>query len=94
MTQPAVHLEGNRLAADCDTGAIGMIQHVQQTHQPVILTIGGKAEAVLLDAQEYENVLNALAMAKVLLKAEDDIIANRVLPVREFFKEFRRDKGV
>jgi len=87
-------IEANCLAADCHSGTIDMIQQVQQTHQPVILTIAGKPEAVLMDAHEYQKVLNALAMAKILLKAEHNIVENRVLPVREFFRKFRCDKVI
>ena len=34
------------------------------------------------------------ALAKLLLKSEQDISNNRVRPVREFFKELRREKTV
>ncbi len=85
-------IETKCLSADYHSGTIDMIQQVQQTHQPVFLTIDGKPEAVLMDADEYQKVLNALAMAKLLLKSERDIAENKVLPVREFFRKFRCDK--
>ena len=70
----------------------GLIQQVHKTLRPVVLTVNGKAEAVLMDAGEYAKSADALALAKLLLKAEQDISHGRVRPVGEFFKEFRREK--
>jgi prevent-host-death family protein len=75
-----------------ETGAI--LRQVHETGRPIVLTVNGKAEAVLLDAVEYEKIEATLAMLKALLKGEEDILSGKVTDAREFFREFRRAKKV
>lgn len=79
---------------DLKKNTSGLIQQVHKTHRPIVLTVNGKAEAVLIDAEEYEKSEEALALAKMLLKAEQDIANERIRPAKEFFKEFRSAKKV
>lgn len=73
-----------------DTNKI--LKQVHDTGRPIVLTVNGKAEAVLLDAKEYEKITNTLAMLKSLLVAENDIKEGNVKDSDEFFREFRRAK--
>ncbi len=41
-----------------------VIDQVQKTKRPVVLTVNGKAKAVLLDAKEYEKISSAFQMLK------------------------------
>lgn len=77
---------------DLKKNTSGLIQQVHKTHRPIVLTVNGKAEAVLVDAEEYEKSEEALALAKMLLKAEQDIANERIRPAKEFFKELRSAK--
>jgi hypothetical protein len=56
--------------------------------------VNGKAEAVLLDAKEYENITNAFNLLKLIVSAEEDISAGRYKEARSFFKEFKRAKKI
>lgn len=69
-----------------------ILQQVHDTGRPVVLTVNGKAEAVLLDAKEFEKMTNALAMLKLIVPAENDIKEGRTREAGTFFREFRRDK--
>lgn len=71
-----------------------ILKQVHDTKKPVVLTVNGKAEAVLVDAGEYERISEALAMMKLILSAEDDVKNDRITEAESFFREFRRDKKI
>ena len=55
----------------------------------MVLTVNGKADAVLIDAKTYEKHLSASNMAKLLAPAEADVHAGRTRPLRSFLREFK-----
>ena len=71
-----------------------VLEQVHKTKRPIVLTINGKAEAVLLDAKEYEKINNAFSLLKLLIPAEEDIKEKRYKEVRSFFQEFKIDKKI
>lgn len=71
-----------------------ILKQVHDTKKPVVLTVNGKAEAVLVDAGEYERISEALAMMKLILSAEEDVKNDRITEAETFFREFRRDKKI
>ena len=71
-----------------------MLEQIQKTKRPVVLTVNGKAEAVLLAAKEYEkiaddstdNALNfVLQLEKKVYSLEDFPDRNPYIPENEFF---------
>lgn len=75
-----------------DTNAI--LKHLHTTGRPVVLTINGKAKAVIMDAGEYEKTARAMNLLKLLIPAEEDIREGRYAEAAEFFKEFKRAKNI
>ncbi|MDF1577089.1 MAG: type II toxin-antitoxin system Phd/YefM family antitoxin [Desulfurivibrionaceae bacterium] len=71
-----------------------VLDQVHRTKRPVILTVNGKAEAVLVDAKEYEKISNAFNLLKLLAPAEEDIKTGRFTEAEEFFQEFKRGKEI
>jgi prevent-host-death family protein len=67
-----------------------ILDHVRKTGRPVVLTVNGKADAVLLDAKTYEKHLSASNMARLLGLAEADVNAGRTRPMRSFLRGFKR----
>ena len=66
-----------------------ILDHVRKTGRPVVLTVNGRADAVLIDAKTYEKHLSASNMAKLLAPAEADVHAGGTRPVRSFLREFK-----
>ena len=56
--------------------------------------MNGKAEAVLVDAKEYEKTTSAFNLLKLLIPAEEDVKEGRYLEARDFFGEFKRGKNI
>lgn len=71
-----------------------ILKQIHNTHRPVVLTVNGKAEAVLVDAIQYEKMVQAFNMAKMLKPAEEDVKEGRTRSARKFFKEFKNAKEI
>jgi prevent-host-death family protein len=73
------------------------LKQIKKTKRPIVLTVNGKAEAIVQDAAEYQRLLDIAARADVyeaLRQSEDDIAHGRVQPARELFNELRRRYGI
>lgn len=66
-----------------------ILQQVHKTGRPVILTVNGRADAVLLDAKTYEKHLSAFNLARLLAEGEADVSAGRVRSARAVLREFK-----
>jgi prevent-host-death family protein len=69
-----------------------LLKHVRETGRPLVLTVGGKADVVLMDARIYNDHLRSLHLARLLSEAEESLAAGKSRPAREFFKEFKHAK--
>ncbi len=83
-----------RSITDLKRNTNSILEQIHKTKRPVILTVNGKAEAVLMDAKEYEKINNAFSLLKLLAPAEEDISNSKFKEARAFFKEFKRDKKI
>jgi prevent-host-death family protein len=86
--------EDIRSITDLKRNTNSVLEQIHKTKRPVVLTVNGKAEAVLLDAKEYEKITHAFNLLKLLVPAEEDISAGRYKEAKAFFKEFRRAKKI
>jgi prevent-host-death family protein len=86
--------EDIRSITDLKRKTNSILEQIHKTKRPVVLTVNGKAEAVLMDAKEYEKITNAFSLLKLLVSAEEDISDKRYKEVRAFFKEFKRDRKI
>ncbi len=86
--------EDIRSITDLKRKTSSVLEQIHKTKRPVVLTVNGKAKAVLMDAKEYEKITSALGLLKLLIPAEEDINNKRYKEARAFFKEFRIDKKI
>ena len=84
--------EDIRSVTDLKRNTRDILDHLHATGRPVILTVNGKADSVLLDVRVYEKHLQAGNLAKLLAPAERDVERGRTRPARNFLKEFKRAK--
>ncbi len=71
-----------------------VFHQVHKTGRPVVITVKGKPDIVLLGADVYEEKLRTLNLALLLARGEEDIRRGKTRPAREFFKDLRRAKKV
>ncbi len=86
--------EDIRSVTDLKRNTKEILSQVHRTKRPVVLTVNGKADAVLMDTKTYEKHLKASNMARLLARAEDDVAAGRTRPIRTFLKEFKHGRKV
>lgn len=86
--------EDIRSITDLKRKTNSVLQQIHKTKRPVVLTVNGKAEAILMDAKEYEKITSAFGLFKLLIPAEEDIKKGRYKEARAFFKEFKIEKKI
>ena len=69
-----------RPLADFRANLAAVVRQVQRTKRPVILTQHGRSAAVLVDAAEYEALLDRAELLDDVRVAEDEVTAGRGLP--------------
>ena len=73
------------------------MKQLKKSKRPVVLTVKGKAAAIVQDAEAYQRLLDLAARADVyeaIRQSDDDIAHGRTVPAREFFREFRKRHGI
>lgn len=73
------------------------MKELKKTKKPLVLTINGKAEAVVQDAEAYQRLLDIAAQADALegiRQGTEDIKKRRVRPAREALETFRRNHAI
>jgi prevent-host-death family protein len=67
------------------------IKLLKKSKRPVVLTVRGKAAAVVQDAASYQRLLDIAARAdsgEGIRQGLEDVSKGRIRPAREFFDEF------
>jgi prevent-host-death family protein len=73
------------------------MKQVKKSRRPVVLTVRGKAAAVVQDAQAYQHLLDIAAQADAaegIRQGLEDVKKGRVRPAKEFFAEFEAEHGI
>jgi len=86
--------EDIRSITDLKRNTNSVLDQIHKTKRPVILTVNGKAEAVLVDAREYEKITNAFNLLKIIAPAEEDVKEGRFTGAKDFFREFKRGREI
>ncbi|MBL7180840.1 MAG: type II toxin-antitoxin system Phd/YefM family antitoxin [Pseudomonadota bacterium] len=67
--------------------AADLLNQINETHRPVIITQNGEPRAVLQDPKSYENMRNAIGILKLVSQGEGDIRDGRVKSQEDVFKD-------
>ena len=73
------------------------MRHLKKTKRPLILTVNGKAEAVLQDAEAYQRLLDIAARADAregIRQGLSDVKKGRTVAARDALAAFRRKHGI
>jgi prevent-host-death family protein len=74
-----------------------LMKHLKKSKRPLILTINGRAEAVVQDAEAYQRLLDIAAQADAsegIRQGLGDVKKGRVRPAREALEAFRRSHEI
>lgn len=73
------------------------MKQLRKSRRPVVLTVRGRAAAVVQDAEAYQRLLDIAAQADAeegIRQGLDDVAHGRTRPAREVFDEIRRKHGI
>ena len=73
------------------------MKHLKKSKRPVILTVKGKAAAIVQDAEAYQRLLDIAALADAdegIRQGLQDVKKGRVRSAKEVFKEFEARHGI
>ena len=57
--------------------AADVLNQINETRRPIIITQNGEPRAVLQDPESYENMRNAIGLLKLISQAEDDVTTGK-----------------
>jgi prevent-host-death family protein len=72
-----------------------VLAHLKETGEPIVLTVKGKAELVVQDAESYRRLAELAEKAEMiefLRKSREDVDAGRTLPMREALDALRKER--
>ncbi len=73
------------------------LKQLKKSKRPVVLTVKGKAAAVVQDAEAYQRLLDIAASANAeegIRQGLDDVAHGRTRPAKAVFDEIRRKHGI
>jgi PHD/YefM family antitoxin component YafN of YafNO toxin-antitoxin module len=74
-----------------------VMKQLKKTKEPLVLTVNGKAELVVQDAQSYQALLDAKERMETIegvRRGLESMKAGRGRPAEEFFKEFFAENNI
>jgi len=79
--KPVTYLKAN---------AAYLLDQINDTRRPVIITQNGESRAVLQDPKSYEEMRNALGLLKLLAQGEENIRKGNIRSQKEVFSDLAR----
>jgi prevent-host-death family protein len=73
------------------------MKQLRKSKRPVVLTVKGKAAAVVQDAEAYQRLLDIAARvdaAEGIRQGLEDAKKGKIRPAKEFFDEFEAEHGI
>ncbi len=86
--------EDIKSASDLKKRMREIFDQLHRTGRPVVVTVNGKPDVVLLDSAVFEKKLKALNLSQLLGEAEEDVRSGRIRPARAFLKSFKHAKKI
>jgi len=73
------------------------MKQIKKSKRPVVLTVNGKAAAVVQDAEAYQRLLDLAASVDAsegIRQGMDDVRKGKIRSAKEFFEEFEVRHGL
>jgi len=83
-----------RSLSDFKRNTADLLERLRKTGHPLVLTINGKAELVVQDAEAYQTLLDRVEAIEGIQRGLNDVKAGRVKSVRRVFDRLRRKHAI
>jgi len=78
-----------RPSADLRNHYSEISKECRETRKPVVITVNGRGDTVLLGLQEYNQMEAELELLRTLAEAEEDVLNGRVESIENTFDDIR-----
>lgn len=86
--------EDIKTVSDLKKKTNAIFKQIHRTGRPVIVTVNGKPDAVLLDVEVFEKKLKAFNLGILLSEAEAEVKEGRIRPARDFLRELKQSAKI
>jgi prevent-host-death family protein len=86
--------EDIKTVSDLKRNTNEIFKHMHDSGRPVVVTVNGKPDAILMDVNVFEKKLKALNLGLLLSPAEKDIKGGRTKNARTFLKELKKSAKI
>lgn len=83
-----------RSLSDFKRNTADLLDRLRQTGHPLVLTINGRAELIVQDAEAYQALLDRVEAIEAIQRGLQDVQTGRVKPVRRVFDRLRRKYAI
>ena len=83
-----------RSLSDFKRNTVDLLDRIRKTGNPMVLTINGKAELVVQDAEAYQALLDRVETLEGIQRGVADVKAGRTRPAQQVFDKLRRKHGI
>jgi prevent-host-death family protein len=83
-----------RSLSDFKRNTSELLERLKKTGNPLVLTINGKAEVVVQNAEAYQELLERVETIEGIQRGLADVKAGRTKPARGVFNRLRRKHGI
>jgi prevent-host-death family protein len=83
-----------RSLSDFKRNTVDLLDRLRKTGHPLVLTINGKAELVVQDAEAYQALLDRVEAIEGIQRGLADVRAGRTKPAPQVFARLRRKHGI
>lgn len=71
-----------------------VFKQLHRTGRPIIVTVNGKPDVVLVDVELFEKKLKTLNLRALMAEAESDVKKGHTRPARDFLRELKRSAKI
>ena len=83
-----------RSLSDFKRNTVDLLDRIRKTGNPMVLTVNGKAELVVQDAEACQALLDRVETLDGIQRGVADVKAGRAKPARQVFGRLRRTHGI
>jgi prevent-host-death family protein len=86
-----------RSLTDFKRNTTEMVEQIEKSGRPMVLTVNGRAKLVVQDAESYQKMLDAIdesEAVRVIRRGLADMKAGRIEPVEAAFEQIRKRRKV
>ena len=83
-----------RSLSDFKRNTVDLLDRIRKTGNPMVLTVNGKAELVVQDAEASQALLDRVETLEGIQRGVADVKAGRTRPAQQVFDKLRRKHGV